>query len=318
MQTPRRTSRFLSCWRPTGSSSATHHPRLVKDYDAVATSREYLWDQFGQAWGPSPSADLTLEQDLIDLAWHQRKAQRRSSFTYAVMRPGGRVQLAVCTSTPPPSRALTPQPPCGSGPAGGRRPGRGAVCDRAAAGLPIAGRLLGLPGLAGSCHGDTTTRCPTSDPRSGLAGSARRLGVRTPRALLAPVTPSGADAAGQHRQLAVGRSGCSRWAVWPTPSYQEASAVGQVARTCSAIAGSTTVSAGPVADQQRHLQGAQHVVAVDLAGPGWRGPAPARSCSSTAASRPPRVGAGVAGKALTRPVPRMLVGRSSAVASAKP
>ena len=45
------------------------------------TSREQLWEQFGQGWG-WPSEDLTLEQDLIDLAWHQKEAQRRSSFTY--------------------------------------------------------------------------------------------------------------------------------------------------------------------------------------------------------------------------------------------
>jgi hypothetical protein len=65
---------------------------LVKDYDAVMTSREHLWDQFGQAWG-WPSEDLTLEQDLIDLASHQKEAQRRSSFAYVVMRPDERVQL---------------------------------------------------------------------------------------------------------------------------------------------------------------------------------------------------------------------------------
>jgi hypothetical protein len=65
---------------------------LVKDYDAVMTSREHLWDQFGQAWG-WPSEELTLEQDLIDLAWHQKEAQRRSSFAYVVMRPDERVQL---------------------------------------------------------------------------------------------------------------------------------------------------------------------------------------------------------------------------------
>jgi hypothetical protein len=65
---------------------------LVKDYDAVMTSREYLWEQFGQAWG-WPKEDLTLEQDLIDLASHQKEAQRRSSFAYAVMRPDERVQL---------------------------------------------------------------------------------------------------------------------------------------------------------------------------------------------------------------------------------
>jgi hypothetical protein len=33
-----------------------------------------------------------LEQDLIDLAWHQKEAQRRSSFAYVVMRPDERVQ----------------------------------------------------------------------------------------------------------------------------------------------------------------------------------------------------------------------------------
>lgn len=65
---------------------------VVRDYDAVMTSRERLWEQFGQVWG-WPSEDLTLEQDLIDLASHQKEAQRRSSFTYAVMRPDERVQL---------------------------------------------------------------------------------------------------------------------------------------------------------------------------------------------------------------------------------
>jgi hypothetical protein len=65
---------------------------VVKDYDAVMASREHLWEQFGRAWG-WPKEDLSLEQDLIDLAWHQKEAQRRSSFTYAVMRPDERVQL---------------------------------------------------------------------------------------------------------------------------------------------------------------------------------------------------------------------------------
>jgi hypothetical protein len=59
---------------------------LVKDYDAVMSSHEHLWDQFGQAWG-WPPADLTLEQDLIDLGWHQKEFQRRSSFDYAAMSP---------------------------------------------------------------------------------------------------------------------------------------------------------------------------------------------------------------------------------------
>ena len=61
-----------------------HH--VVKDYDAVMTSREHLWERFGEVWG-WPRAELTLEQDLIDLASHQKEFQRRSSFAYAAMSP---------------------------------------------------------------------------------------------------------------------------------------------------------------------------------------------------------------------------------------
>ena len=57
---------------------------VVKDYDAVMTSVEHLRGVFGpgSSW---PPADLTLEQDLIDLGWHQKEFQRRSSFAYTVM-----------------------------------------------------------------------------------------------------------------------------------------------------------------------------------------------------------------------------------------
>ncbi|NJM73535.1 MAG: GNAT family N-acetyltransferase [Scytonema sp. RU_4_4] len=57
---------------------------VVKDYDAVMSSREHLWQRFGKIWGWPPE-DLTLEQDLIDLAWHQKEFQLRRSFDYAVM-----------------------------------------------------------------------------------------------------------------------------------------------------------------------------------------------------------------------------------------
>ena len=57
---------------------------VVKDYDAVMTSRNHLWQRFGDAWG-WPAADLTLEQDLIDLAWHQKEFQNKSSFAYSVL-----------------------------------------------------------------------------------------------------------------------------------------------------------------------------------------------------------------------------------------
>ena len=57
---------------------------VVKDYDAVITSIEHLQGVFGStsSW---PANDLTFEQDLIDLGWHQKEFQRRSSFAYTVM-----------------------------------------------------------------------------------------------------------------------------------------------------------------------------------------------------------------------------------------
>lgn len=57
---------------------------VVKDYDAVMTSVDHLQGIFGprSKW---PSKDLTFEQDLIDLGWHQKEFQTRSSFAYTVM-----------------------------------------------------------------------------------------------------------------------------------------------------------------------------------------------------------------------------------------
>lgn len=57
---------------------------VVKDYEAVMTSREHLQGLFGpqNTW---PAADLSLEQDLIDLGWHQKEFQNRTSFAYTVM-----------------------------------------------------------------------------------------------------------------------------------------------------------------------------------------------------------------------------------------
>jgi len=45
---------------------------LIKDYDAMMSRGE-------------ETEGLTLEQNLIDLGWHQKEFQRRSSFTYTVV-----------------------------------------------------------------------------------------------------------------------------------------------------------------------------------------------------------------------------------------
>jgi hypothetical protein len=56
---------------------------VVKDYDAVMSSIDHLKSMYPtSSW---PSKDLTFEQDLIDLGWHQKEFQRRSSFAYTVV-----------------------------------------------------------------------------------------------------------------------------------------------------------------------------------------------------------------------------------------
>jgi hypothetical protein len=55
---------------------------VVKDFDAVLTSVEHLktiWP--GGKWPEG----LTLEQNLIDLGWHQKEFQTRRSFAYTVV-----------------------------------------------------------------------------------------------------------------------------------------------------------------------------------------------------------------------------------------
>ena len=57
---------------------------VVKDYDAVITSVDHLetiWP--GGGWPKG----LTLEQNLIDLGWHQKEFQIRRSFAYTVVTP---------------------------------------------------------------------------------------------------------------------------------------------------------------------------------------------------------------------------------------
>jgi hypothetical protein len=55
---------------------------VVKDFDAVTTSVDHLVNIWpGGAW----PVGLTLEQNLIDLGWHQKEFQLRRSFAYTVV-----------------------------------------------------------------------------------------------------------------------------------------------------------------------------------------------------------------------------------------
>jgi hypothetical protein len=56
---------------------------VVKDYDAVMTSIDHLQKMYASTeW---PTKELTFEQDLIDLGWHQKEFQQRRSFAYTIV-----------------------------------------------------------------------------------------------------------------------------------------------------------------------------------------------------------------------------------------
>jgi hypothetical protein len=58
----------------------------LKDYDAVMESIGHLQGVFGElsSW---PRPDFSLEDDFIDIGWHQTEFRMRKSFAYTVMSP---------------------------------------------------------------------------------------------------------------------------------------------------------------------------------------------------------------------------------------
>ena len=76
-----------------------------KDYDAVMSSRQHLWTRFGAIWG-WPAEDMTLEQNIVDLGWHQKEFELRSSFDYALMTHD-ETRLLGCVYIDPPDEAGT-------------------------------------------------------------------------------------------------------------------------------------------------------------------------------------------------------------------
>jgi len=55
---------------------------VVKDYDAVMSSVAHCQTIWRGRW----PVGLTLEQNLIDLGWHQKEFQTRRSFAYTVVK----------------------------------------------------------------------------------------------------------------------------------------------------------------------------------------------------------------------------------------
>lgn len=54
------------------------------DYLAVISSIDITQKTRGGSW---PTRDLTFEEDLIDLGWHQKEFENRSTFAYTVFSP---------------------------------------------------------------------------------------------------------------------------------------------------------------------------------------------------------------------------------------
>lgn len=86
-----------------------HHLRPIRasdvelDYPAVMGSRERLWSIFGAAWG-WPPADMTYEQDRVDLARHEREIAAHQSFNYALFDAPESALLG-CVYIDPPEKA---------------------------------------------------------------------------------------------------------------------------------------------------------------------------------------------------------------------
>lgn len=66
---------------------------LVKDYEAVMSSAQHLKATYSLVYGRAWPEGLTLEDNLIDLAWHQREFTIRRSFAYAVTAPDEKAYL---------------------------------------------------------------------------------------------------------------------------------------------------------------------------------------------------------------------------------
>ena len=89
-----------------------NHPRFIArkltirdvylDYLAVMSSVDTIQKTRGGDW---PTIELTFEDDLIDLGWHQREFERKTSFAYTVMNLNETECLGCFYLYPPGTRA---------------------------------------------------------------------------------------------------------------------------------------------------------------------------------------------------------------------
>lgn len=76
------------------------------DYVAVMSSIDIIKKTRGGSW---PTPDLSFEDDLIDLSWHQREFENGSSFAYTVMNLSETECLGCLYFYPPGFRKPAPE-----------------------------------------------------------------------------------------------------------------------------------------------------------------------------------------------------------------
>lgn len=76
------------------------------DYMIAMSNRELIRKTRGGEW---PSVDFRFEDNLIDLAWHQREFEYRRSFAYAILTPDQLLYLGCAYFYPPNWRKPAPK-----------------------------------------------------------------------------------------------------------------------------------------------------------------------------------------------------------------
>ena len=125
---------------------------VVKDYEAVVTSPEHLKQVFPGGTGPD---GLTLEQDLIDLGWHQKEFQNRASFAIRSSIYPKHGSSGVCMLTRPEGAATMQLSSCGRVRVSLPADWRSASQTQSSNGSPRSGRSGTSPTRAMEYHGKT-------------------------------------------------------------------------------------------------------------------------------------------------------------------
>jgi RimJ/RimL family protein N-acetyltransferase len=74
---------------------------VIRDYDAVNSSTALLRSRFHEAWGWPPDEPQSIEDAMIELAWHQKEGELRRSFNYLIASPDEKRALGCVYVDPP-------------------------------------------------------------------------------------------------------------------------------------------------------------------------------------------------------------------------